>query len=156
MNLLELICATELAIAKKLGICKPQIMSGLADARNLFFDEAIRREASDEPISEVLISKLHHLETTTSYQEIVSWKVPSGKRGRLYQIQFAADDYSHVLWRFTMDGEIKWQDKYLPTAATENWYGATIKAEKEIKIEAKDDDGVGYTAWGAITGTEES
>ena len=158
MTLQELMAATLIALLRHRSLSaltKQQIMAGHQIATELFHEEAIRKEAGGEPISEVLISKLHHLESTSSYQEIVSWTVPSGKRGRLYQIQFAADDYAHILWRYTMDGKVQWKDKYLPTATTENWYGATVRAEKQIKIEGKDDGTIG-TIWGAITGTEET
>ena len=158
MNLEELRTATLVALlrSRSLGaLTKEQIKSAHGIVTEMFLEEAIEKEAADRPLAEVLISKLHHLESTTDYQEIVSWTVPTGKRGKLYQIEFAADNYGNTLWRFTLDGIVQWEDKKMPTATTENWYGAAVRAGKDIKIEAKD-DGTSGTVWGAITGTEET
>jgi len=160
MDIQRAILGTLIAILIRLGTplwgLEKQILDGVQISKKLFLAEALSREAGNESTLEDPIAVLSHLETTGSYQDVVSHTITSGKVGHINKIEFACDDYTKAVWRLTIAGKIVWSDKYLPSASTLTWSDLKVRGGTVTKVEVKSDDASAFTAWGDITGKETS
>lgn len=151
------ILGTLIAILRKENVgldVTNQILNGIRVAKALSIQEAIAKEAGDEPTDEEAVAELNSVETTGDYQTIVEWTVSARRLGILNRIELAADDYDLARFRLTIGGKKKWEDKELPNATTLTFPDLEIRGGRTTKLEVKSSDSSTFTAWGDITGKE--
>ena len=133
---------------------KEQIMAGVRLAKEIGLDEAIAREAGDEPANEEAIFELASLTTGVAYADVVSKTITSGRTAELSKIEMACQlttDYSLVTWKVTIGTVVK--ELVLPTALTLTFPQLSIRGGTVIKVEAKTSSGT-PVVWSDITGKE--
>ena len=108
-----------------------------------------------EPATEVAAGgEGNYSGTDTTYQEVVSWTVSSGKVGELKEILIVTDDYVHTVIKVTV-GTVTWAEDWSPTSAMPIIFEDLKLAEAtEVKIEAKSSDGTAIDVDAIITGKE--
>jgi len=89
-----------------------------------------------------------------SYQTVVSYTVPIGKSFTLSSVEIAASDYTAALFRVTIAGEVKFEDKGLQTSYNPTFANVNLSAGQVVLIEAMSDGATSIDVDGSIEGKE--
>lgn len=167
MEILEIMAATSIAHYKRSCLIKgdeleASIVNAYADLIRIIYNDSVKKEAKEEPVTEEPIAELNSETCTTDYQTIVKKTIPVGKTGYICKVEMALEqgaDYSLVNWKLLIDDKVielesggtgdTWEDKTIPVAVTMTF--PDLRVRESIEIQAKD-DGSGIEAYGDITG----
>lgn len=92
--------------------------------------------------------------TDTTYQEVASWTVATGKVGELKEITVLSDDYDHTALKITVGAVTFATDWTAQGSMPLIFEDLKLAAGAEVKVEAKSTDGTSITVDAVITGKE--
>jgi len=92
--------------------------------------------------------------TSASYQTVVSYTVPEGKKAQLSGLEIAASDYTKAQIRVTIAGVEQIADKYLQTPFNPVFPNVVLVAGDIVLIEAHSDGSTSIDVDGSIEGKE--
>lgn len=86
------------------------------------------------------------------YQTIVSWTVPSGKTGVLFEVSMVTSNFAKTHFKLTIGSDEQFSDKKIQAALTLPWKDNKLAAATVVLLEAKSTDGTAIVVDGSITG----
>lgn len=92
--------------------------------------------------------------TSTTYEEVVSWLVGTGKKGDLKEVSMYSDNFAKTHFKLVIRSTTQFEDKLIQTSLSLPFPDCELPEGATVALYAKSTNGTSITVDGSISGKE--